>query len=145
MGKKKLLWGCEEQLIIYYGVEGGKVKGGVQKNFHAKEDPLDTGGLATKYVFPSSKVLTLRYLVVSWRNVAHIGWEGCGASDWALSSPSLLLPHQCGSRGRSSNRELRLLKGWPRALLSDRALFPTRVRARLLKSHFSCFTSRTSA
>jgi len=33
-GQKELLYhGCEGWLIIYYGVGGGKAKGGFQKNF----------------------------------------------------------------------------------------------------------------
>jgi len=46
-GQKELHWGCEEQLIIYYGVGGGKEKRRFSKDLsYAKEDLQDSGGLA---------------------------------------------------------------------------------------------------
>ena len=32
-GQKELHWGCEEWLVIYYGVREVKAKGGFQKDF----------------------------------------------------------------------------------------------------------------
>lgn len=53
---KGLLRDSEEQLMIYYGVGGGKDEGNFLKDFHiAKEDSQDPGALAIfglRWCFP---------------------------------------------------------------------------------------------
>ena len=54
LGQEELHWGCEQGLVIYYGVGGGKVK----RKFLT--DYWRPSCCQAKVVFPSSKALTSR-------------------------------------------------------------------------------------
>lgn len=55
-GQRGLPRDCEEQLIIYYGIGGGKARGSFRKDFHA--DSQNPGGLAIvklRWFFPLAR------------------------------------------------------------------------------------------
>ena len=57
-GQKELHWGCEVWLIIYHGLEGGKVKGKFPKRFSNAKDSQTIGGLTIvrlRLFFPLAK------------------------------------------------------------------------------------------